>query len=69
MEAFNKGLFNLTLDKTWQTEVFQFAMGDLANAIPYANIFNSNSSFKIQCGIIDANKTTFSPFDETHMYL
>ena len=69
MEAINKGLFNLTLDKNWQTEVFQFVMGDLANAIPYANIYNSNSSIKINCGIVDADKTTFSHFDDTHMYL
>ena len=36
-EAISRGLFNLLLDSTWETNVFQFFMGDLGNVVPYAD--------------------------------
>jgi hypothetical protein len=44
-------------------------MGDLANAVPYADIYHANASFVIECELADISKTVVSPFDDTHIYL
>ena len=49
IEAINRGLFNVTLDKSWESDSFQFFMGDLANAVPYANNNNATQPISAKC--------------------
>jgi hypothetical protein len=48
-EAIQKGLFDVSLDKSWEVPTFQFYMGDLGNSVIYANYAPSGDSFKVSC--------------------
>lgn len=48
-EGIAKGLFNLTLDRSWEVPGFQFYMGDLGNFVPSANFLPSNDNFTVRC--------------------
>lgn len=48
-EAISKGLFDVTVDKSWEAPGFQFYMGDLGNFVPYANYAPANDPFKAIC--------------------
>lgn len=37
--ALRQGLYDLTLDKKWEVNVWQFYMGDLANIVSEANLY------------------------------
>ena len=50
-EALNRGLFNVSLDKSWESEVFQFFMGDFGNAVPYADRYASTDAISITCKV------------------
>jgi hypothetical protein len=36
-EALSQGLYDVALDRTWDTAGFQLFMGDLGNSVAYAN--------------------------------
>lgn len=48
-EAISKGLFDITLDRSWEVPGFQFYMGDLGNFVPSANFLPSNDNFIVRC--------------------
>lgn len=48
-EAVSKGLFDVTIDNTWDVNTFQFYMGDLGNSVPYANYVPANDKFTVNC--------------------
>lgn len=48
-DAISKGLFDKTLDSSWEVAGFQFFMGDLGNFVPYANRAPANDPFKVVC--------------------
>ena len=65
-EAAHKGLFDVTLDTTWETTGFQFYMGDLGNFVEHANHFPASDTFDIKCEINKAqmeNRLTLSRFN------
>lgn len=48
-EAISKGLFDVTVDKSWEVPGFQFFMGDLGNSVAYANYAPSADPFVVNC--------------------
>lgn len=40
--AIKNGLFDIKLDKSWESNAFQFYIGDIANAVPYARKFQAD---------------------------
>lgn len=48
-EGISKGLFDVTVDKSWDAPGFQFYMGDLGNSVPYANYAPANDPFIATC--------------------
>ncbi len=68
-ESISRGIYNVTLDKSWQVQIFQLYIGDLANAVPYADYFNANSPIFISCSLINQDKSTISPLDDSHIYV
>lgn len=59
----------MSLDSSWQTEVFQFVMGDLSNAVPYADYYEALESITINCNIDNVSKVFISGFDASRLYL
>ncbi len=48
-EALTQGLYDVTLDRTWETPGFQLFMGDLGNSVPYANYAPAGDRFNVSC--------------------
>lgn len=67
-QSLSKGLYNVELDKSWEVPVFQLYMGDLSNALPFANSFPSLTPITITCSSNPTNATIL-PFDEKSVYL
>jgi hypothetical protein len=55
-EALTKGLYDVTLDRTWEVPGFQFFMGDLGNSVPYANYAPAGDRFNVTCNF-DTSRT------------
>lgn len=71
-EALSKGLFDVNLDKTWETPGFQFYMGDLGNSVNYANYAPSGDRFNVSCkfdGSRMTNELKIARYDEHDIYL
>ena len=67
-QSLSKGLYNVVLDKSWEVPVFQLYMGDLSNALPFANNFDSLTPITITCSS-NPNNASILPFDEKSVYL
>lgn len=48
-QSLAKGLYDVSLDKSWEVPVFQLYMGDLSNAVPFATNFPSLTPILIFC--------------------
>lgn len=47
--ALTKGLYDMTLDKSYEVPAFQFYMGDLSNFIPNAAIYSATEPIVVAC--------------------
>jgi len=69
VEALNRGLFDVVMDDSWETDTFQLFMGDLGNAVPHADQFPSTDQILISCKVNNVSKVVVSQFDDRHIYL
>jgi hypothetical protein len=70
-EALSKGLFDVTLDRTWEVPGFQLFMGDLGNAVPYASYAPAGDRFNISCNYDKerADVLKIARYDEHRIYV
>ena len=71
-EAAHKGLFDVTMDSSWESTGFQFYMGDLGNFVEHANHLPAADTFEVKCELNKAkmeDRMQLSRFDEHTVYL
>lgn len=70
-EALSKGLYDVTLDRTWDVPGFQLFMGDLGNAVPYATYAPAGDRFNISCNYdkTRADELKIARYDEHDIYV
>ena len=69
-EALAQGLYNVSLDSTWDTPGFQLFMGDLGNSVPYANYAPAGDRFNVSCNYDTSRADTvkIARYDEHDIY-
>ena len=69
-EALSQGLYDVTLDRTWDTAGFQLFMGDLGNSVPFANYAPAGDRFNVSCNYdtARANSLKIARYDEQDIY-
>ena len=70
-EALSKGLYDVTLDRTWEVPGFQLFMGDLGNAVPYATYAPAGDRFNVSCNYdkTRADELKIARYDEHDIYV
>ena len=70
-EALYQGLYDRTIDSSWDVPGFQFYMGDLGNFVPYANNAYAMDRFGVQCKFnrTRLNELSIMRYDEHQLYV